>query len=381
MPKTDILFDASPMVDSQKTGVGYYVDHLMKSIAQHYGQNVSITGYYFDFLGLNRKKPPYAENINFQKIWVVPGKLLSLCRRLGFQPFLEFFIPKKSRVTLFTNYVALPQINKGLNSVFIYDLSFLDYPEFIKEENLKFLKKFCPPSILEADSIVTISEFTKGRIKHYFPNIKAPIIVAPIPPQEIKNKRLPLSKNLRYMGISPNKYILFMGTIEPRKNIDTLVKGYAWLDKNIRDNYALVIAGGNGWKNEQTLENISKLKEEGLNIILTGYVTDKEKNFLYSNASVFVLPSHYEGFGMPIYEAMQFDIPVILSDIPVFHEVASDSALYFAKDNPRDLSRKIEKILNDSGLRSELIEKSKESLNKYSWEENARILYELILKK
>lgn len=378
MRKTEILFDASPMVDSQKTGVGYYVDQLIKNIGREYGNKNNITGYYFDFMALNHKHQDPVAGISFQKIWLVPGKLLSLCRKLGFQPFLEFFIFKKSAATLFTNYVSIPQINRTHKSLVVYDLGFLDCPEYIQKNNLSFLSKFCPPSIQSADSIITISEFTKSRIKHYFPDIKAPIVVTHIPPANFEVQKVSLTKRLNSFGIRKNGYLLFVGTIEPRKNIDTLVDAYCALDESIRKNYSLVLAGGSGWDNERMLQRINALKRDGFKILLTGYVTDEEKVALYTNASAFVLASHYEGFGMPILEAMQFKLPVILSDIPVFHEVAGDAAAYFNKDSSTDLSILISAVLNDKTLRKKLVNKSEGVLDKFSWTDNAKRVYELI---
>ena len=377
MLKSEILFDASPMVDSRKTGVGYYVDYLIKAIGQEFGEKTILTGYYFDFLGLNHKNPEPIKGVRYKRIWLVPGKLLSLTRRLGFQPYLEFFIYKKYRSTLFTNYVSLPQINKNSSSVIIYDLSFLDCPEYIQENNLRFLQTFCPPSIQNAKSIITISEFTKNRIQHYFPNITAPIIVTPVPPSDNhKSASQTLTKSMQSLGINKGAYILFVGTIEPRKNLDVLIDSYTKLDESIRGRFSLVLAGGKGWKIQKTLDKIDALKSRGFKIIITGYVTDEELESLYSNATMFVLPSHYEGFGMPILEAMQYKLPVILSDIPVFREVAGDSALYFDKDSSKELASCINSVFTDSIIKDGIVNNSKVLLKKYSWQENAKIVYE-----
>ena len=376
MLKPEILFDASPMVDSRKTGVGYYVDHLIKSIGHEFGARIKLTGYYFDFLGLNHKNPVKINGVSFKKIRFVPGKLLSLCRKLGFQPYLELFIFKKHGTTIFTNYVSLPSLRKNNSSVIIYDLSFLDCPEYIQDSNLRFLKKFCPPSIQNSKFIITISEFTKSRIQHHYPNLSAPILVTPIPPRDDhKSIKRSLPKSMESLGIKKDSYILFVGTLEPRKNIDTLVDAYVSLNENIQNNQSLVLAGGEGWKIDETLKRIDDLKSRGFKIITTGYVTDEELESLYSNATIFVLPSHYEGFGMPILEAMQYKLPVILSDIPVFREVAGDSALYFDKDSSKELASCINSVFTDSIIKDGIVNNSKVLLKKYSWQENAKIVY------
>src|SRR5438132_11985501 len=112
MAKISLLFEAGPMVDIKKTGVGYYTGHLIKSLAEHHGENLQLNGYYFDFLSRNHKQPPKLLHVRFYQVRFIPGKLLSLCRRLHFQPFLEIFVRQKADIVLFTNYVSLPSIQK-----------------------------------------------------------------------------------------------------------------------------------------------------------------------------------------------------------------------------------------------------------------------------
>lgn len=375
MPKQRALFDAGPMLGNQKTGVGYYVSHLMTSLQQTHADSLELTGYYFNFLNRHGDKTSADSQMGFHKIKFMPGKLLSVCRRLGFQPFLEFFVRQKSDAIIFTNYVSLPQLRKRKTILVIYDLSFLDVPEFTQSANLAFLKRFCPPSIRRADTIITISEFTKERIKHYFPDIKADFVVTPIPPISEAVKKPSLSAQLAKQGVESGKYLLYLGTIEPRKNLETLVAAYEALDPAVRKNYSLVLAGGQGWKDEGILAAVANQQAKGANIILAGYVSEEEKTALYANAACFVLPSHYEGFGMPIFEAMQHDIPVAVSDIAVFHEVAGNAAVYFDKDSAEDMADKLADILRDKDLRNKLVRHGQNQLKTFSWQENANKVY------
>jgi glycosyltransferase involved in cell wall biosynthesis len=378
MPKQKILFEAGPMLDSQKTGVGYYVSHLADSLQTLYADKLELTGYYFNFLNRRENKIPAGSNIGFHKIWLVPGKLISLCRRLGFQPWLEVFIRQTADVVIFTNYIALPQLRKRKTVLIVYDLSFLDVPEFTQARNLKYLLRFSKSSIRKADIIITISEFTRKQLNHHFPNLKAEIVVTPIPPISKHVEKTKLSNSLINKGVHENGYILHFGTVEPRKNLEALVSAYALFSPDLRSKYSLILAGGKGWKDESILAAIAEQQAKGLNIILTGYVSEEEKNALYSNAACFVLPSHYEGFGMPVLEAMQHGTPALLSDIPVFHEVAGDAAIYFDKDRPDDIAERISSVLNDSGLKKLLVQKGEAQLKAFSWEENAAKVYQAL---
>lgn len=371
----DILFDASPMVDNNKTGVGFYVSHLIASLGAAPKTSVRLTGYYFDFMNRGHKVPPTVPNVRFRRITLVPGKILSLCRRLGFQPILDVFTRSRADVILFTNYVSLPNLFGKRNAVIIYDLSFLDHPEYLQNINLHYLQRFCPPSIRRADLIVTISEFTKTRLEHHFPEITAAIIVTPIPPLAITTSSEVLSSKFTEMGIRPGKFLLYLGTIEPRKNIQKLVQAYALLPAPIRQEYSLVLAGGKGWKDDEILAEVAKQRSAGNSIILTGYISDEEKVGLYRHATCFCMPSHYEGFGMPVLEAMQYGTPVAISDIPVFREVAADAAVYFDKDNATTIATTLANLITNASLQHELIQKGKERLQSFSWDANARAVY------
>lgn len=374
MSKLKVLFEAGPMVDIKKTGVGYYVQHLITSLGKNYGKDIDLTGYYFDFLGRNRKRTPDIPNVSFIKIQYTPGKLLSLYRRFRLQPPLELFVRKEAGLIFHTNYVSLPSLRKRKTALAVYDLSFLDHPEYLGAVNLAYLRRFCPPSIRRADIIVTISEFTKERLLHHFPDLKAEIVITPIPPADGGNAT-ELPPRLIDMGIVPRHFILYLGTVEPRKNLQNLVKAYALLPEKVRAEYSLVIAGGRGWKDEGILSEIKARQAEGCNIIQTGYISDEEKSALYSNGACFVLPSHYEGFGMPILEAMQYGLPAAVSDIPVFHEVAGKAAVYFDKDQPADIASKVAGLLRGPKLQRQLIAEASRQLTLFSWQKNTEAVY------
>ncbi len=145
-------------------------------------------------------------------------------------------------------------------------------------------------------------------------------------------------------------------------------KGYALLDQKIRDEFPLVLAGGKGWNDDQMLERIEELRSHDFNIIQTGYVSDKEKAALYEGAVLCVQPSHYEGLGMPLLEAMGYNKPVVCGDIDVFHELADNAAFYFDKDKPASIAKALSKVITEPKTRGRLIELGKQRLANYpSW--------------
>ncbi|HUP26104.1 MAG TPA: glycosyltransferase family 1 protein, partial [Candidatus Limnocylindrales bacterium] len=211
-------------------------------------------------------------------------------------------------------------------------------------------------------------------IKKYYSVPEEKFVMTPIPPIPKGSGR---GFNLADIGVK-GKYILFVGTLEPRKNVLNLVKAYEQLPSVQRDNYQLVLVGGTGWYMEETMEYISRLQDKGIAIITPGYISNEAKAALYEHASLFVLPSHYEGFGMPILEAMDYGIPTAVSDIEVFHEVAGNASLYFDKDSPASIAGAMARVLTNPALQKELVAKGRERLQAYSWQKVAQSVYESI---
>jgi len=176
-------------------------------------------------------------------------------------------------------------------------------------------------------------------------------------------------------GIADN-YIINIGTVEPRKNLARLLQAYALLPFSMREKYQLVIVGPYGWK----MPTI-KMLAESLNlqdqVIWTGFVTDEDLPILLSGATIFVYPSLYEGFGLPILEAMQCDVPVITSNISSMPEVAGDAALLVDPMNVEDISAKMEQLLNEPNLRQHLVERGRIQRMKFSWRRTAEEYLEL----
>lgn len=376
-----VLFDAGPIMNSNISGVGRYLELMIEALKTGNKNKISLTGYYFKF-GIS-KSTIGEKNLGIKLIRIrfLPSKILSLLRMIKIRPPLEVATRfEQYDSVLFTNFVDLPIVskNKIKKILFIYDLCFLDFPEYVQEKNLKYLMAYAKPSILRADAIVTVSNFTKSRIEKLFPDLKAEIVVTPIPPAAVKTKRHPLSARLKKLGIEQKKYLLFVGTVEPRKNINVLLDCVSELDESLFSDYKVVIAGGKGWKDGSILEKIDTINKIAPRIIMCGYVTNDEKSELYENASCFVLPSHYEGFGMPVLEAMLFRVPIVLSDIEVFHEVAGDSAVYFDKDRSGDLAEKIYMILTNKSLQKNLVDMYDEQLSKNTWSENVNRLNKII---
>jgi glycosyltransferase involved in cell wall biosynthesis len=373
-----VIFDANPIVRSNKSGVGYFTSSLISTLSRSGTKDIQLIGHYFNFLDKKSVEGlPEATNISFKHSRLFPTKVLNIGRRLGIQLPFELFSREKADITLFTNFTALPTVLGGKRVSIIYDVSYLDCPEYAPERLVSYLKKWVPYTVRTSDLIIVNSEFTKQRLIDEYKVSKSTVLVIPIPPMKHTQ---PDDKILGKMDLRNKEYVLFVGTIEPRKNIRTLIDAYSKLGRSFGDKYPLVLAGGKGWKDTDILYEIKSLQEKGFNIKQTGYVTDAEKSALYEHATLCVQPSLYEGFGMPILEAMSYEKPVACSDIAVFREVAGDSASYFDPKDTDSIAKSINGILNDKTFQNNLIKRSKERIKSYpTWDKVGKELYEKLV--
>lgn len=364
-----ILFDANSLVH-QKTGVGYFSERLLSALGSR--DDIKITAYYFNFLGRKRHvELPQSPNIQYKVIRFFPSKLLSLMRRFGIQPPIEMLVGlTRYNFALYPNFVSLPSLRKLPFAVAIHDMCFLDYPQYLQDQNRRFLERFTKKSAQRSSLIITISEFTQSRIeKHFGKNTADKAIVLPIPYESSEDSGK-IRASVKQLTNKP--YLLYVGTIEPRKNIEGLVNGYRLLPAKLRGESTLVLAGGVGWQAEEVMAEIKSAKQTA-NISQLGYVSSAERSFLYRNAAGVCLLSHYEGFGMPILEAFHYKKPLLLSSIPVFHEVAGDHALYCDQTSPQDITAKIQKILCGDVTKQPFV-----TPKGYNWNTNAKRLAERI---
>ena len=173
-----------------------------------------------------------------------------------------------------------------------------------------------------------------------------------------------------------DSYILFVGTLEPRKNVKNLIKAFNWLKKEPGIKHKLCIVGMKGWMYEDIFKEYEE-SEFKSDIIFKGYVKDKELEDIYKRSSIFVYPSFYEGFGFPIVEAFSFGVPVITSKTSSCGEIAGDAALLIDPDNYKDIAKAILRIINDKNLSEELRRKGIARAREFNWIETAKAFLEL----
>lgn len=258
--------------------------------------------------------------------------------------------------------------------VTIYDVGFLDCPEYTTEANRLKCFEGAYRTSLYADYVIAISEASKKSFLRYFPHHPedriSVVYLGSRPTLVVKNTNKAL-QSLQAKANLDDNFWLGVGTIEPRKNYRLLLEAFAFLVNNgLTKIQNLYIAGGQGWLEE----GIERLLTD-LNIVdkakFLGYVDDEELAVLFSKCYAFIYPSHYEGFGLPVLEAMSCDAPVITSATTSLPEVGGDAVLYIDPKSRESLVEAMQILENQTGLREQMILRGRQQYQKFSWSKAA----------
>lgn len=365
----------------RSTGVGHYAKSVIGAASKINSEiEFEIVRHYLPFKKFSAPIPP-TKNLRYRLVrWFPPAVYYQAFKRLPWFVPYDWIALKKYDVFLFFNFIAFPLSKKTKSIIVIHDLTFVRFPQYVQETNLKYMNKLVPHSVKRAHHIITVSENSKKEIIDYY---KLPADKVSVVPNAIDHDVFyprqddEIDRAVKKYGL-PKKYIHFHGTIEPRKNVEGLLNAYAALPQDLKDEYGLVLTGGKGWRDESIYQKINELKDSNHQIHLPGYIDGKDLPAIYSGASLFVLPSFYEGFGIPPLEAMACGVPVITSDNSSLPEVVGDAAIKIKAEDTGALAANIEKVLTDKKLAKSLSEKGLSQSAKFSWEKSAGKLIELL---
>ena len=369
-----IAIDAQPLLE-QSAGVTYYSKGLVEAVLKQDRNN----HYDLLFWRLFPKKPlpVLGEGRNFSYRWqrFFPYKIFYKLFKWGIRIPLELFFLIRPDLYFFPNFVVYPH-RRGKSVVLIHDLTFEKVPQYVARRNVDFLKKFVPPSVARADHVVVNCEFTKRELIEAYrvPAEKVTVAYPGVDPKSFYPRSAKDKEEIkRKYGIN-KPFLLFLGTLEPRKNVPAILKVYADLP-NRRD-FNLVLAGKRGWLSEEIFRTVADLGLEE-DVIFTGYVPEEDRPKLMSAAEVFVFPSFFEGFGMPVVEAQACGTPVVTSNTTSLPEAAGKGAVLVDPKNVYQLARAIEEVLSSGSLREKLVKKGLANARRFDWNESARKLIEI----
>lgn len=289
---------------------------------------------------------------------------------------LPVYLRKNPVDVYHTQYITPFFVPRSIKIVtIVHDISFNFFPGFIKLSDLFFLKILIPMSLKRADKIIGVSKFTQQEIVRYYKidSEKVEFVYNSIDndflKQDLTEEQL---KKVREKYNLPEKFLLYLGTLQPRKNVSHLIDAFARISKK-EENLKLVICGNRSAHNyDKRIDEQISVNDIAEKIVFPGFVDEEDKVAVYKLAHVFVFPSLYEGFGIPVLEAMSQGVPVLASDIPSLKEIAEKGALYFNTASLDDFSKKLYDISMNIDLRNELIRLGKERVGFFSWKTSAQ---------
>lgn len=374
--KTRIALDVQPLFENNKTGIGWTVKKLVDNLVED--QEFQYQLNYFGRYHINEEKKTVLEYLKRGCVikhcsWLE----LPLYRRIwNIVPLpYSWLFGKGNKITQFFNYVIPPGV-KGKVVLYVYDMAYKAYPETINKRTKAYLNRNLDRSCYRADLICTISEFSKSEIIKYLGIRPEKIRVIPC---GVDNKIFhsgytsdEINAVKAKYGIS-GEYFLYLGTLEPRKNVARIVKAYSLLLKRQRNTPALVIAGKKGWLYEDIF---SLIISEGIEsfVTFTGYVKNEDVPILMQGSFSFVFPSLYEGFGLPVLEAMACGTPVLTSFNTSLKELAGEAALLVDPENVEAICEAMYTLLADEALKMRLVEHGIKQSEKYTWNYSAKSL-------
>jgi glycosyltransferase involved in cell wall biosynthesis len=278
------------------------------------------------------------------------------------QYILPLFVPRRTKVV-----------------THIHDVSFRAFPKLIGWRDRLFLALFIPRSLRRADLIIAPTQFTKDEIIRYFGTSPEKILVignalsADFVTKESVDVEL-----VREKYHLPARYIISVGTLQPRKNIPLLIRAFALLRKRLPDVSLVIVGNRQAHHYDTAIDDALASTALGEAVCFPGYIAAQDVPLVIRRAALFVFPSLYEGFGIPLLEAFSQRVPAVVSDIPCFHEVAGEAALYFGGDSEQariaSCAEKMYTLLTDMKQRADSVSRGEGRLSLFSWKKSAELL-------
>ncbi len=353
-------------LSDENSGVQYYTNNLLKEIrkledlqikalvSKSYFPNIGVSDklqfQYVDINSKNRLKRIYYENLKLH----------------------QFLRQEKFNLYHATNYL-LPYFSKFKSVLTIHDLIAINHPQFCQNESVIYFSLLQSRSIKQATKIIAVSNTVKNEIiKKYN-----------VPPEKIVTIYHGVNENFKKENDSfrlnevkvkynlPDKFILFVGNIEPKKNLKQLIEAYNLLRKKSEIIHKLVIVGKKGWKYNDVFKKVNELKLDK-QVFFNGYIPEDDLPVIYSLADLFVFPSLYEGFGIPPLEAMACEIPVLVSNRGALPEITGGKCIQINPLDIEDIAEGMYNLITDNNLRKKSIEDSKNWVKTFTWEKAAK---------
>ncbi|MFL5809620.1 MAG: glycosyltransferase family 4 protein [Flavisolibacter sp.] len=367
-----IVVNTRFLLPDKLEGYGYFVKEVFNILSRNYPQHR------FYFLFDRPYKSDFTFSSNIHPIVIGPPARIPLLWKFWF----DYRVPailKKTHADIFVSPDGFCSLRtKTPQLLVVHDLGFLHQPGAYKNSHQRFFRRYVSKFLNKATNVATVSEFSRKDIMHQY---KLPAEKISVVYNGVNEIFQPLSfdeqakqKNLYTEG---KEFFIYVGAIQPRKNLVSLLKAFSVFKKRQQTNMKLILVGRLAWKNDEFLNLLNTYKYKA-DVIMTGYLEQKKVADLMASAYALVYPSLFEGFGIPVLEAMRSNTPVLTSKDSSMEEIAEDAALYFNPVDHQEIADQMMLIYKDENLRKLMIERGKMITAKYSWERTAALLWQCI---
>lgn len=345
MARRQLFIEGSLFVNKKQSGIGYATINMIQALCE----SDKLEGY--DIVLLISKDvealPPQLSQTPKLIVKKVPisSRLIRVMSRLPITPPIDLLIGRG--VYIFPNFYNF-SVPFSKSITFIHDVSFINYPETVQEKNREFLANNIGKWVRRSSIIATLSEAAEKQLEKSLNISGDRFIIVNVP---LRREVFKLYKQRSIKGIKlayglPEKYILYVGNIEPRKNLERFVEAFS-ISKSTQNNISLVLVGADKWASSSIETRITEARTKGASIIIPKkFVKDEDLPLVIAGALFLGQPSIDEGFGIPPTQALACGIPIIVSDLPVMHEIVGKSARYFDPKNIEDMANKINAMLD-----------------------------------
>jgi alpha-1,3-rhamnosyl/mannosyltransferase len=270
-----------------------------------------------------------------------------------------------------TNYILKPFAGPCLTTV--HDLSHKRFPQYHPRHLVDWLDRFLPGSLARADCIITVSDIVRNELQEFYgiPGHKIKTVYEGVQACYHPRTESETADVLSTLNLKHQQYVLLVATLEPRKGIDVLLDAWSLIPESLRQQYPLILAGSSGWRNEALVERIARLSAQGT-VRHLGYVNADILPALFAGAAVFTYPSVYEGFGLPVLDAMSSGVPVICRADTSMAEFSQGACLVCDTGEPQELAHKLQSLLESQALRESWARKGVQQAANFSWERCAK---------
>jgi len=362
------------LLPDQLEGCGYFVQEAFRRLAADHPEHQ----FHFIFDRPHDAPAGFTPNVHF--IVLGPPTRHPLLWRFWF----DFRVPRllrRLRADLFVSTDSFASLATRVpQCLVVHDLGFLHYPAAYKKSHVRYLRRLMPRFIKKAKQVATVSEFSRQdiatrygidptRIDVVYNGVKD--VFRPVDPAQ--------RQQVREEWTDGKDFFIYVGALQPRKNLVNLLRAFSIFKKRQQSSMKLVLTGRLAWKNEDFLQKLKTYKYRS-DVILTDYLDEERLALLLGSAYALVYPSYFEGFGVPVLEAMKCGVPVLTSKDSSMHEVAGAAGLYFDPADHQDMAEALMRIYKDENLRQHLVGEGLKGSAAYSWQRTADLLWASMMK-